>query len=120
MTILVANVANTDTFGSWLTKTNTLLTIVSQNTITADTSAGGSVSTGNAYVNGYFGANTLVAYTGIAGGSLATGNTLNLITNVAFTYASSKSVSFNANSSFSNVVIKLIVYLLYQEMEIRP
>jgi len=105
MTIAVANVSNTDTFGSWLSKTNTLATIVSQNTVTVDTSSAGSLSTGNAYVNGYFGANTLVAYTGIAGGTLATGNTLNLITNTAFTYASSNLVSFNANSIYSNVVI---------------
>jgi hypothetical protein len=105
MTITVANVATTDTFGSWLTKTNTLATIVSQNTVTIDASSGGSLSTGNVYVNGYFGANTLVAYTGIAGGTLATGNTLNLITNTAFTYSGSNLVSFNANSSYSNVVI---------------
>jgi hypothetical protein len=105
MTIAVANVATTDTFGSWLTKTNTLATIVSQNTVTIDASSGGSLSTGNVYVNGYFGANTLVAYTGISGGTLATGNTLNLLTNTAFTYSGSNLVSFNANSSYSNVVI---------------
>ena len=105
MTITVANVATTDTFGSWLTKTNTLATIVSQNAVTVDTSSGGSFSTGNGYVNGYFGANTLVAYTGIAGGTLAAGNTLNLVTNTAFTYVGSNLVSFNANSTYSNVVM---------------
>ena len=105
MTITVSNVATTDTFGSWLTKTNTLATIASQNAVTVDTTSSGSISTGNAYVNGHFGANTLVAYTGVAGGSLAAGNTLNLITNTAFTYTGSNLVSFNANATFSNVVI---------------
>jgi len=105
MTIAVANVANTATFGSWLSRTNDIAVIISQNTVTVDSSSNGSVSTGNAYVNGYFGANTLVAYTGIAGGKLAAGNTLNLITNTAFTYVGSSLVSFNANATFSNTVI---------------
>lgn len=105
MTIPVANVANTSTFGSWLSRTNDIATIISQNTVTIDTSSNGSISTGNGYVNGHFGANTLVAYTGIAGGALSAGNTLNLITNTAFTYSGSNLVSFNANSSFSNAVI---------------
>jgi hypothetical protein len=105
MTIPVASVANTATFGSWLSRTNDIAAIISQNTVTVDFSSNGSVTTGNAYVNGYFGANTLVAYTGIAGGKMSIGNTLNLITNTAFTYSSANLVSFNANSTFSNVVI---------------
>lgn len=105
MTISVANVLTTHTFGSWLTKTNTLATIASQNAVTVDSTNTGSLSTGNSYVNGFFGANTLVAFTGIAGGSLSNGNTLNLITNTAFTYTGVSLVSFNANATFSNVII---------------
>jgi hypothetical protein len=113
MTIPVASVANTATFGSWLSRTNDIAAIISQNTVTVDTSSNGSISTGNGYVNGYFGANTLVAYTGIAGGALSAGNTLNLITNTAFTYSGSNLVSFNANSSFSNVVVTVnAVYIV--------
>jgi len=103
MTITVANVLTTDTFGSWLTKTNTLTSIASQNAVTVDATGGGSISSGNGYVNGYFGANTLVAYTGIAGGSLAGGNTLNLLTNTAFTYTGSSLVTFAVNSVTSSV-----------------
>lgn len=102
MTISVANVLTTDTFGSWLTKTNTLATIASQNAVTADASSGGSITTGNAYVNGVFGANTFVAYSGIGGGSLTAGNTLNLLTNTSFTYSGSGLVTFAANSSTSS------------------
>lgn len=105
MTIAVANVLTTDTFGSWLTRTNTLATIASQNAVTVDASSGGSLSTGNAYVNGFFGANTLVALTGIAGGSLTAGNTLNLLTNTAFVISGANVVSLRANASVSNVII---------------
>ena len=66
MTIAVTNVATTETFGAWLTKTNTLATIVSQNVVTVDSTINGSISTGNGYVNGFFGANTLLVYTGAA------------------------------------------------------
>jgi len=105
MTIAVANVSNTDTFGSWLARTNTLADIASQNAVTVDASSSGSLSTGNAYVNGFFGANTLVALTGIAGGSLTAGNTLNLLTNTAFVFSGANVVSLRANSSVSNVII---------------
>lgn len=105
MTIAVANVLTTDTFGSWLTRTNTLATIATQNAVTVDSTAGGSLSTGNGYVNGFFGANTVVAFSGITGGSLAAGNTLNLLSNTAFVFSGANVVSFRANSSFSNVII---------------
>jgi hypothetical protein len=105
MTILVTNVATTDTFGTWLIKTNTLATIVSQNVVTVDSTANGSISTGSGYVNGYFGANTLIAYTGISGGSLIAGNTLNLLTNTSFVYSGTGLVNFTANSTTSNVSI---------------
>jgi hypothetical protein len=105
MTITVSNVATTDTFGAWLTKTNVLATLFTQNTVTSDSTITGSLTTGNAYVNGFFGANTLVAFTGIAGGSLNSGNTLNLLTNTAFVYSGANLVSVNANTSFSNLNI---------------
>lgn len=105
MTIAVANVANTDTFGSWLTRTNTLAAIASQNAVTVDTTAGGSISTGNAYVNGFFGANTVVAFSGITGGSLAAGNTLNLLSNTVFGFGGANVVMMTANASTANVVI---------------
>ncbi len=105
MTITVSNVATTDTFGAWLTKTNVLATLFTQNTITSDSTITGSLTTGNAYVNGFFGANTLVAFTGIAGGSLNSGNTLNVLTNTAFVYSGANLVSINSNTSFSNLII---------------
>ena len=57
MTITVTTVANNQSFGGWLATTNRLANIASQNTVTIDYTSGGSLSTGNGYVNGYFGAN---------------------------------------------------------------
>ena len=109
MTIAVANIiANSvfsDSFGTWLERTNTLATIATQNAVTVDATFSGSLSTGNGYVNGYFGANTLIARDGIAGGTLTAGNTLNLLTNTAFVYAGANLASFNANGIYSNTVV---------------
>jgi UDP-3-O-[3-hydroxymyristoyl] glucosamine N-acyltransferase len=105
MTISVANIATSDTFGTWLSRTNDLATIASQNAVTVDSTVGGSLSTGNGFVNGYFGANTLIARDGIAGGNLSSFGTLNLIANIAFIYSSSNLVSVTANSSSSNLTI---------------
>lgn len=85
MTIPVANVdVTTDTFGGWIAKTNQLAAIISANTVTVDTTSTGSVSTGNGFVNGVFGSNTLVAST-IRGGSINTANTLTISSNVNIT-----------------------------------
>jgi hypothetical protein len=105
MTISVANIATSDTFGTWLSRTNDLATIASQNAVTVDSTVGGSISTGNGFVNGYFGANTLIARDGIAGGNLSSFGALNLIANIAFTYSSSNLVSVTANSLFSDLTI---------------
>ena len=106
MTITVANVALTETFNSWLTRTNVLATIASQNAVTADTTAGGSLTTGNSYVNGHFGANTLVAFSGIIGGNLTSNSTLNLLSNTAIVRSGTGNVVvFTTNASYSNTVI---------------
>ena len=87
MTITVTPVTNTQTFGAWLAVTNRLANIVSQNTVTADATVGGSVTTGNSYVNGHFGANT-IAVTTLKGGNLTTNATLTVQTNTAFAQSS--------------------------------
>ena len=55
MTIPITIVANSQTFGTWLTRTNDVCTIISQNAVTVDATSTGSVSTGNGFVNGSFG-----------------------------------------------------------------
>jgi hypothetical protein len=87
MTITVTSVSNTQTFGAWLAVTNRLANIVSQNTVTADSTSGGSVTTGNSFVNGHFGANT-IAVTTLKGGNLTSNATLTIQTNTAFAQSS--------------------------------
>lgn len=88
MTITVTPVSNTQTFGSWLAVTNRLANLMSQNTVTSDSTAGGSVTTGNSFVNGHFGANTLHVGTALRGGNLTTNAVLTIATNTAFAQSS--------------------------------
>ena len=88
MTITVTPVSNTQTFGSWLAVTNRLANLMSQNTVTSDATAGGSVTTGNSFVNGHFGANTLHVGTALRGGNLTTNAVLTIATNTAFAQSS--------------------------------
>lgn len=53
-----------DTFGTWITKFNTVANIISTQTVTADFTNVGSETTGNVHVNGYFTAvNTYITNT---------------------------------------------------------
>lgn len=74
-----------DTFGTWITKFNTVANITSTQTVTADFSNTGSQTTGNVFVNGYFTTvNTYVSGV-LYGGSpvntspISVGTTLNVI-----------------------------------------
>lgn len=98
MTIAVSPVANSQTFGAWLTTTNRLANLMSQNTVTADSSSGGSVTTGNSYVNGYFGATYLVV------GSTLDSNAALTITTPNATAVSNGSFYLNANGSWSRAI----------------
>jgi hypothetical protein len=105
MTITVTTIANSQSFGAWLSTTNRLANIVSQNTVTVDTSSGGSLSTGNGYVNGYFGANYLYVANGLSGGNVSSGGLLSIISNVAFKYSTSNLITLTANSTSSDLNI---------------
>lgn len=98
MTITVSTVANTQTFGAWLATTNRLANLMSQNTVTSDSSNTGSVTTGNTFVNGYFGATYLVV-----GPALDSSNSLT-ISAPNSTVVANGSYYLNANGSWSRVV----------------
>jgi hypothetical protein len=49
--------------------------------VTTDTSASGGTTTGNAYVNGFFNANTLIAQDALRGGNITSTGVLNIISN---------------------------------------
>jgi len=82
--ITVSQVINTQSFGVWLERTNQVISIISQNTVTTDSSTGGSLTTGNSYVNGFFGANYITVNTAIRGGNLTTSATLSISSNATF------------------------------------
>jgi len=84
MSITVSTVANSQSFGVWLTRTNQIATIISSNTFTVDSSTTGSVTTGNGVCNGYIGINVLNVGNSIGGGTINAPNTLNIVTNTVF------------------------------------
>jgi hypothetical protein len=102
MAITVSPVANSQTFGAWLTTTNRLVELVSQNVVTADSSNGGSVTTGNSYVNGHFGSQFMYVTDTIGGGNVSSNGVLRILANVAITDGTSNLFIITANSTTSN------------------
>jgi hypothetical protein len=110
MTITVTQIANTQTFGTWLATTNRLANLMSQNVVTADASLGGSVTTGNTYIDGHFGAQYVYVANTLKGGNLSSNGALTIQANLAVTNSSSNIFFITANStasvlSFSGSVI---------------
>ena len=119
MAISTANVnTTTDTFNDWIVKTNNCATIISNNCVTANGSLG--LTTGNAYVNGFFSANTLIAQDAIRGGNNTTANVLNISTGFYTNKATyiSNTASFTDNTalqvvdSFAVTSARTVKYLL--------
>ena len=121
----------TDSIQDWLTKTDTISYKLSTEVVTANSATG--VTTGNAYVNGVFSANTLAIVANIRGGTVATANVLNISSNVLqqnVTLTVSGLVSCNASAnqvidSFALTTSRSSKYLLqvntavgYQSTEI--
>ena len=73
MTIPITTVGNNQTFGTWLQRTNDICTIISQNAVTVDTTTNGSISVGNGFINGAFGA--VILFTNDVGGNVTINST---------------------------------------------
>jgi len=77
----------TDSFQNWVDKTNTLLYGYSTYTVTAVANTAGSITTGNAVINGTFVSNSVVVSgsgtLGLRGGTLTTSNVLFVTSNVS-------------------------------------
>jgi NF-X1-type zinc finger protein NFXL1 len=86
-------IANSQSFGTWLERTNQIVGIISSNALTADASSGGSVTTGNSVVNGYFSANVMIVTGNLRGGNTSTSNTITISSNATF----SSNALFNSN-----------------------
>lgn len=83
MAITVTQVSNNQTFGTWLSTTNRLANLMTQNTVTTDGTTGGSQTTGNGFINGYFGANFVYVANTLVGGNVSSNGTLRAWANVA-------------------------------------
>jgi hypothetical protein len=94
------NTVNTaaDTFDNWVTKTNDIVLLVNTDVVTVQQNSAGDFTTGNGYIIGIFGSNTLVA-TNIRGGNVVNSATLNMTSNTNFT---SSQVNSTANIYFEN------------------
>lgn len=101
-TLSQANV-NTDTFQSWLTKTNSVAAAF-VDAVTTATNTAGDNTTGNGTINGYFGANTLFAIDGIRGGNVTSSGNLTITSNAVFTGGLVNSAA-NVSINTSNVNI---------------
>lgn len=85
MSIPISNVVvTTDTFESWISITNQLCDAVSTRAVTVQSNTTGGVTTGNAHVNGYFSANTLIAKDELRGGTVDAAANLTVTTNTTF------------------------------------
>lgn len=86
-----------DTFQNWIDRTNSIINLLDTEVVTANST--GALTSGNGFVNGYFGANTLVA-TYIRGGNVSTNSVLTFETNTVF----SSNVSISQHLSVTNSV----------------
>jgi hypothetical protein len=84
-----------DTFGSWVSKTNQIA-YTFEEVVTIKANTAGDATSGNGFVVGVFGANTITA-TSIRGGNVTSSSNLAILSNTAIGNASSQtSVSHNA------------------------
>jgi len=73
---------NSDTFFSWISKTNNMLDAYKE-TVTVKANTSGDMSTGNGFITGIFGANTIVSSI-LRGGNVQSNSSLTLISNTGF------------------------------------
>ena len=97
MSIPISNVISQDTFGSWLDRTNEIAYTISNFVVTTAANSAGSLTQGNAFVEGIFSANIISAVDGIRGGNVSTSATLNILSNANF--------QGSITSIFSNLAI---------------
>ena len=102
MSIAVSQVSNQQSFGTWLQVTNYIADIISTTAVTTNNSLGGSFTTGNAFVNGVFGSNTLKT-TYLGGGNVSTNTVLTITTNTSISgYLSVGNSSVNVFSGWNS------------------
>lgn len=105
ISVTTVNTAS-DTFQIWVDKYNALSNAISTVVVTANNDANGSLTTGNAFVNGIFSSTTLAVPT-LRGGNVQTANVLTISSNVTFTanlLQLANTVSINLGTFFANSI----------------
>jgi hypothetical protein len=74
---------DTNSFRNWMEKTNRLIFDMSTGVVMLAANSTGETTSGNGYITGRFGADTIIAGTALRGGTIATANTLNISSSVA-------------------------------------
>jgi hypothetical protein len=108
------NIVNTatDTFDNWVSKTNDVVLLVNTDVVTVQQNSVGDFTTGNGFVIGILGSNTLVS-TNIRGGNVETSATLNITSNANFTSSQVNSTS-NVYFQSANVYIKTLANTTFE------
>ncbi len=97
---LINTASGGDTFGSWITKTNDLITDIKTIIVTTDQGANTGLTTGNAHIEGVFSSNTIVVGTALRGGTAAVPASLAITSDAVFsgtTLTSTANVAVNGN-----------------------
>jgi hypothetical protein len=104
MSVQITTVTNSQSFGTWLTRTNQIAAVISANVVTTHTTAIGGFTSGNGTVNGYFGAQTVFVIDSIRGGNVTANAVLNVGSNTNFrSYDSANLLIITGNSTSSNI-----------------
>jgi len=108
----IANVVTaTDTFASWIARTNQLADAMTVYAVTVESNSTGATVTGNGSVNGFFSANTLIARDALRGGTVAASGNLNITSNGNFfgavLYSSANLVIEVANAHVNATILYL-------------
>lgn len=103
-TIASVNTAS-DTFQLFVDKTNLIIAALANEVVTVNSTANGSFSTGNGYIIGNFGSNTIFATT-LRGGNLTSSGNLTITTNTSITSNLFLSASIlSVGNSTANVIV---------------
>lgn len=106
MSVPIANINPlTSSFEDWLNKTNEVLYTLSTSTLTTAANSTGSITTGNAVLQGVMQANVLALYDGIRGGTITTPANLVFLSNASFEQGT-LDISSNVSITGTNTSIR--------------
>lgn len=97
----------TDTFEIWVNRTNEVINTVANEVLTANTNANGAQVTGNSFLNGVFGSNTISVATSLRGGNVQSTTVLNVGSNVSIGTGNTLFISTGTTNAVANATTLL-------------